>query len=228
MDRFEGFPDTEGKFWKALTKNNERAWFQKHKEEFEEGWNKPMKLLLGEVREKIDSAYDHADLDDPKVFRIYRDVRFAKDKSPYKTNIGGLIPLKRTGKKITDLPMALYFHVGAGEIFAAAGHYMMEPESLARFRKAVAEEKTGKELEKILKALAKKGFTVESHDSYARVPKGFDANHPRAEHLRRKGLHVSFPEVPKKLLTTRELPKWLAKQCAVATDLVEWLVFATA
>lgn len=187
-----------------------------------------MKLLLGEVREAIDGAYAHADLDDPKVFRIHRDVRFAKDKSPYKTHIGGLIPLKRGGKKITDLPMALYFHVGATETFAASGHYMMEAASLAGFRAAVADDARGKELERILKALAKKGFTADSHDALARVPKGFPPDHPRAELLKVKGLTVGFPPLPKGILTTKKLPKWLAEGCKTAAPLVEWLVFATA
>src|SRR5262245_16866914 len=138
MTRFEGFADADGKFFKALAKKNERAWFQSHKAEFEEGWNAPMRLLMSEVREAIDRAYPHCDLDAPKVFRIFRDIRFSKDKSPYKTHIGGYIPLRRGGKKVTDLPMALYFHVGATETFAASGHYMMESASLEGFRAAVA------------------------------------------------------------------------------------------
>jgi uncharacterized protein (TIGR02453 family) len=225
--RFEGFPD-EGKFWKALAKNNRRDWFQAHKAEFEDEWNAPMKLLLGEVREAIDGAYARCDLAEPKVFRIFRDVRFAKDKSPYKTHIGGLIPLKRGGKKITDLPMALYFHVGDTETFGASGHYMMEAESLAGFRAAVADEKKGKELEKILKSLEKKGFASASHDALKRVPKGFDPEHPRADLLKVKGLTVGFPALPKGILTTRKLPKWLADGCKATAPLVEWLVFATA
>src|SRR5687767_1820697 len=119
MPRFEGFADADAKFFKQLAKKNQREWFQAHKEEYETGWNTPMKLLLGEVREAIDSTYEYSDLDEAKVFRIYRDVRFAKDKTPYKTHIGGYIPLKRSGKKATDLPIALYFHIGDGELFGA-------------------------------------------------------------------------------------------------------------
>src|SRR6202158_5222558 len=146
MTRFEGFADGDAKFFKTLAKKNIRDWFQAHKSEFEEGWNAPMRLLLEEVKESIDKAYAHCDLDEPKVFRIFRDVRFSKDKSPYKTHIGGYIPLQRGAKKSTALPMALYFHVGATERFGAAGYYMMDPESLARFRGAVADETRGKEL----------------------------------------------------------------------------------
>ncbi len=227
-ERFEGFADGDGKFFGKLAKNNERDWFLAHKTEFEEGWNAPMKALLSEVRAAIDARYPHCDLDEPKVFRIFRDVRFSKDKSPYKTHIGGFVPLKRAGKKSTDLPMALYFHVGAKEKFGAAGHYMMEPESLARFRAAVADDKRGRELAKILATLEKKGFVADSHDRFKRVPKGYDPAHPRAEMLKRKGLTVSFPAVPAALLTTPKLAKWLADGCKTTAPLVEWLAFATA
>jgi uncharacterized protein (TIGR02453 family) len=228
MTRFEGFADANAKFFKALAKNNERAWFLTHRAEFEVGWNAPMKLLLAEVREAIDDAYPHCDLAEPKVFRIFRDVRFSNDKSPYKTHLGGFIPIARKGKRATDLPMALYFQIGAKDTLGAAGHYMMEPESLGRFRAAVADEKRGKELEKLLAALAKKGFVAGSHETLKRVPKGFPQDHARAEMLRRKGLVVTFPDLPAGLLATGKLAKWLAGGCKLAAPFVEWLVFATA
>jgi uncharacterized protein (TIGR02453 family) len=226
--RFEGFADSDAKFFRSLAKNNERDWFLAHKGDFEEGWNAPMKLLLSEVRDAIDARYAHCDLDEPKVFRIFRDVRFSKDKAPYKTHIGGYIPLKRGGKKSTDLPMALYFHVGATERFGAAGYYMMEPESLERFRGAVADDKRGNDLDKILGALDRKGFPAHAHERLKRVPKGYDPEHPRAEMLKSKGLVVRFPAVPAGLLATPKLVKWVADGCKAAAPLVEWLVFATA
>src|SRR5579862_7503862 len=97
MTEFAGFADADGKFFRALAKRNERAWFLAHKDEFETGWNAPMKALLQDLHGTIDAAYERADLGAPKVFRIFRDVRFAKDKSPYKTHIGGYIPLARSG-----------------------------------------------------------------------------------------------------------------------------------
>ena len=100
------------KFFRLLAKNQSREWFQAHKAEFEEGWLSPMKDLLGEVRHAIDKGFPHCDLDDPKIFRIYRDVRFSKDKAPYKTHVGGLIPVKRSGRT-TEVPIALYFQVGS-------------------------------------------------------------------------------------------------------------------
>lgn len=228
MTNFEGFADGEGKFFKALAKHNDREWFAAHKDEFEEGWHAPMKLLLADVREAIDRSFAHCDLGEPKVFRIFRDVRFSKDKSPYKTNIGGLIPLQRTGKSVTDVPMALYFQVGAKETFAGAGHYMMGPESLARYRVAVADEARGKELQKLLAKLDKKGFPARSYESTKRVPRGYEPDHPREDLLRRKGLVAMFPPLPKGILKTPKLTKWLADSCKTAAPFVEWLMFATA
>ncbi|MEO6600718.1 MAG: DUF2461 domain-containing protein [Polyangiaceae bacterium] len=223
---FVGFADPNAKFFRLLSKNQDRAWFQAHKAEFETGWQSPMKELLAEVRAGIDRAYIHCDLDEPKLFRIFRDVRFSKDKSPYKTHVGGIIPITRKGK-VTEVPMALYMHVGEPTSFAAAGHYMMDPRSLARYRAAVADDKRGKELVKLLAALAKKGFVLRSHDSYKRMPKGYDPDHPRAEHLLRKGLTVGFPDLPTGILTAPKLGAWLVTHAKLAAPLVEWLVFAT-
>jgi uncharacterized protein (TIGR02453 family) len=228
MTRFEGFADKSGTFFKRLARNNDRAWFLEHKAEFEEGWSAPMKLLLAGVKESIDAAYAHCELGEPKAFRIFRDVRFSKDKSPYKTHIGGIIPLARSGKKVTDLPMALYFHIGAKETFGAAGHYRMEPDSLARFRAAVADPARGKEVKKILAALAKKGFVADTHEGFKRVPRGFAPDHPHADLLKRRGLVVEFPALPVELLVDARLEKWLARACITAAPLVEWLTFATA
>jgi uncharacterized protein (TIGR02453 family) len=227
MGAFEGFADNDAKFFKALAKHQDREWFTAHKQEFEDGWNTPMKHLLADVRAAIDSAFPHCDLDDPRVFRIFRDVRFSKDKSPYKTHIGGHISVKRAGKA-TDAPAAVYFHVGHDERFGAAGYYMMDPPALARFRAAIADDQRGKELVKILARLDKKGFAADAHETLKRVPQGFDPDHPRADLLKRKGLVVSFPDLPKNLLTSPKLVQWVSSSARDAAPLVDWLVMATA
>ena len=226
MDRFEGFADDQAKFFRAVAKNQNRDWFQAHKAELEEGWTGPMKLLVAELLTAIDRQYPHCDLGEPKIFRIFRDVRFSKDKSPYKTHIGAYIPTKRTGSSMSA-PAALYVHVGI-ERFAAAGYYQMEGADLARFRAAVADDARGKELVKILAKLEKKGFTIASHGEAKRVPKGFDPEHPRAGLLKYKGLIASFPKFSKGLLASRALVEMLVKGSKDVAPLVEWLVFATA
>ena len=194
MGRFKGFADRDGKFFKALAKNQRKDWFEAHRADYEEGWQKPMGDLLVDLKEAVDRTFSHCDLGEPKVFRIYRDVRFSKDKSPYKTHIGGYLPMKRSGKA-AGAPAAIYVHVGP-EPFAAAGHYMMEGEDLARYRAAVLDDKRGKELVKIIAKLEKKGFSVEARESLVRVPKGIDPEHPRANLLKNKGLVATFPKMP--------------------------------
>src|SRR5262249_7976774 len=120
-----------------------------------------------------------------------------------------------------------YFHVGNDESFGAAGHYMMDPRALGRFREAVADDSKGKELDKILAKLEKKGFSIASHGSYKRVAKGYAPDHPRAEHLKRQGLTVGFPSLPKGLLASSKLLPWVVTHTKTAAPLVEWLVFAT-
>jgi uncharacterized protein (TIGR02453 family) len=227
MKRFQGFADADGKFFKALAKNQNRDWFQSHKEEFEIGWNQPMKDLLEDLKEAIDKTYAHCDLAEPKVFRIFRDVRFSKDKSPYKTWIAGCLPIQRSSK-ITEAPVAIYMHFGTASV-VASGLYMMEPAGLARYRAAVADDSRGKELVKILGKLEKAGFSdAMMDDALKKVPKGFAPEHPRAHLLKRKSLGVRYPPLPKGQLKSPELLPWLVGHAKKVAPLVEWLVFATA
>jgi uncharacterized protein (TIGR02453 family) len=118
--RFAGFADTDRRFFRALARNQTREWFQAHKRDYEDGWLRPMQSLLAEVRERIDGAFPQQPLGTPKVFRIYRDVRFAKDKSPYKTHVGGYIGMDG-GDAGPSTPSPLYLHLGDTEVFACAG-----------------------------------------------------------------------------------------------------------
>jgi uncharacterized protein (TIGR02453 family) len=228
MGDFTGFADGDARFFKRLAKNQNRAWFQTHKAEYEEGWNGPMKALLSDVRAAIDSSYERCDLDEPKVFRIYRDVRFSKDKAPYKTHVAGIIGVVRSAK-LTETPAALYFHAGT-EVIVAAGLYRMDGPSLERYRDAVVDDRHGAELDAILKKLARAGLDTDSmsETTLKKVPRGFDPEHPRAELLKKKGLGVSFDPPPKALYTSPKLVGWLADRAKKAAPLVEWLTVVTA
>jgi uncharacterized protein (TIGR02453 family) len=225
---FEGFADADGKFFKALAKHQNRDWFNEHKEELETGWNQPMKELLAGLHDALDKAYPHSDLDEPKLFRIYRDVRFSKDKTPYKTHVAGCIPMKRTAKML-ETPVAIYVHFGTDNV-VASGLYAMDGPALERYRKAVADDARGKDVVKILAKLEKAGFHADSmhDDMLKKVPRGYDPEHPRAELLKRKSLGVRFPTLPKGILASPKLAGWLADHAKKAAPLVEWLVFATA
>jgi uncharacterized protein (TIGR02453 family) len=158
--------------------------------------------------------------------RIYRDVRFSKDKSPYKTWIGGGVPLAAGAKsKMPEMPSALYFHVGPKQCFAGAGLYMMDPARLARFRAAVLGDR-GKELGALVAKLAKKGYGLAAAETLKKPPKGIDPAHPRAELLKKKGLVVTFPEFPRTELTKRALLERLVKGARDAAPIVEWILYA--
>jgi len=110
--RFEGFADRDRRFFRALARNQRREWFEAHRKEYEDGWQTPMKMLLAEVRERIDPLFPQHPLGAPKVFRINRDVRFSKDKSPYKTHIGGYVAIDGSTPG-PSAAAALYVHLGA-------------------------------------------------------------------------------------------------------------------
>ena len=219
--RFEGFADRDGRFFRALARNQKRDWFERHRREYEEGWLAPMRALLGEVRERIDPFFPQHPLGEPKVFRIHRDVRFSRDKSPYKTHIGGYVALG--AGRGPAAPAALYVHLGAREVFVAAGQYMMDPGQLACFREAVLDERRGGGLAAILRRLARAGFAVGSYETLQRVPRGVDPAHPRADLLKRKGLIVTFPDPAPRLLVSRALVDWLVTHTRRVVPLVEWL-----
>jgi uncharacterized protein (TIGR02453 family) len=226
LGRFEGFADGEARFFRGLARNQRRDWFQAHRAEYEEGWQRPMQALLAEVRERIDPFFPAHPLAEPKVFRIYRDVRFSRDKSPYKTHIGGYIALGGAGAG-PSVPAPLYLHVAPTESFVAAGHYMMHPEQLARYREAVLDDRCGEGLVALLAKLARAGFVAGSHEVMTKVPRGADPGHPRAALLKRKGLIVTFPPLPRALLVERRLVDWLVSRTRHVVPLVEWLAALT-
>lgn len=220
--RFTGFADSERRFFRALARHQDRAWFQAHKREYEEGWLRPMQALLGELRERLDPVYPQQPLAAPKVFRIYRDVRFSKDKSPYKTHVGGYLGLEG-GDAGPSAPSPLYLHLGDTELFACAGHYMMTPPQLARFRAALLDDARGAALATLLRGLTRGGYETGAHETLAKVPRGVDPAHPRADLLRQKGLIVSFPALRPTLLVERGLVAWLTKHAKRVAPVVEWL-----
>jgi uncharacterized protein (TIGR02453 family) len=219
--RFEGFADAGARFFHALKKHQSRDWFAAHRHEYDERWVAPMKLLLAEVRDRIDPLFVQHALGEPRVFRIHRDVRFSKDKSPYKTHIGAYIPLAQSGHGPSQ-PVPLYLQLGT-ETFVGAGHYMMDPSQLTRYREAVLDERRGRDLGRILATARKAGLEVGSYETLKKVPRGVDPEHPRAELLQRKGLTLHVPAVPKRLIVSRALVPWLVKQVDRARPLVEWL-----
>ncbi len=223
---FGGFADSRGRFFAELLLHNDRGWFQAHRAEYEDGWLAPMKALLAEVRVGLARGYPGYRVGEPRIFRIHRDVRFSRDKSPYKAHIGGLVPMDvaRGERSQVEVPAALYFHVSHDDAFAAAGLYGMDPETLARHRKALLDPRRGAEVARIAAALGRAGFELGARESLKRVPPGVDPDHPRAALLKMKGLIASAPDIDRRLLVGRELVARVTKHALAAAPLVRWLL----
>ena len=221
---FRGFPDSRGDFFLSLALQNDRDWFQAHRAEYDERWAAPMAALLGEVREGLRGAYGRHGLGEPKVFRIHRDVRFSKDKTPYKTHVAGWIPLDK-GRAASPgaTPAAMYLQVGIDQRFTGSGCWTLEPDALKRFRAALLDPRRGAALSRRLAVLAAEGFTCSAAETLVRVPAGVDPDHPRAALLRMKGLVVDPGDVPRRLVTRPGLTGWLVEKARAAAPVVTWL-----
>jgi uncharacterized protein (TIGR02453 family) len=220
---FEGFEREALQFFHELTLEMNRDWFEANKERYRRLWVEPMTALLGEVSTRVAKAYAPIKLGEPKLFRIHRDVRFSKDKTPYKTHAAGMLPLHAGKKPVEGGCSALYMHIGIDEEYMGAGTYFFDPAQLARWRKLVAADKTGAEIAKLISKLRKAGYTVGGHDDYMRVPKGFAPDHPRADLLRMRGLGAAFPPVPRGMLHTPKLAAWIGEHARAVAPLVTWL-----
>jgi uncharacterized protein (TIGR02453 family) len=218
---FTGFAKAAPAFFHQLSIEMSREWFHAHKAEYEALWVAPMTALLDDVAAGLGKPYGKLKLAPPKLFRIYRDVRFAKDKAPYKTHCAGVVPLG--AKKPTEGAAALYLQLGIDEEFAGAGLYMFDDAALARWRKLVVDKRAGAAIAKLVAQATEAGYQIEGHATLARVPKGLDPAHPRAELLKRRGVVAMFPPIPRGLIHKPGLTAWLTGHAAAVAPLVKWL-----
>jgi uncharacterized protein (TIGR02453 family) len=180
---FSGWPRAALDFYVGLEADNSKTYWQAHKTTYEESVRAPF-VALSELVER--------EFGPLRVFRPYRDTRFAKDKSPYKT----------TAAAVTESEggASYYVQLSSAGLYVGSGYYHLMPDQLERYRVAVADARKGPKFADAVEALRKKKYSVDARDSLKRVPRGFDADHPRAELLKHKGLHAG-----------REFgaPKWL-------------------
>ena len=202
---FTGFPVAALDFYDDLEMDNSKSFWDANKHVYQESVEAPMKALVAALEPEFGTA---------KVFRPSRDVRFAKDKTPYKTHQGAFVAAgPRTG---------WYVEISARGTRVGAGFYEADGPQLAAIREAMAEEKTGKALDRLLRRLAKDGFEV-GGEQLKTSPRGYDADHPRIHLLRRKQLFVGRsygfePDAIDEGLVDRVRADWQALR-----PLVTWL-----
>jgi uncharacterized protein (TIGR02453 family) len=187
---FAGFGSGALPFFETLAANQTRDWFQAHKDVYENEVRVPF-LALVDALSFAFAAHDIPLAGDPKrsLFRIHRDVRFSKDKSPYKTNAGAVIT--RDGSK--DSPGLLYIQVGGTGSFTGVGFYGLEPKDLGVVRRAIADDPD--RWLAVRAELNAAGLDFSMGSALARLPKGFEAlaGSPVEGDLKLRNLIVSRP-----------------------------------
>jgi uncharacterized protein (TIGR02453 family) len=193
---FSGFSLEAVHFYEGLHADNSRTYWQANKQVFETAVRGPFLALLDELQE----------FGPFQVFRPYKDVRFSKDKTPYKENIGGY------GE--SEGGAGFYVAFSAAGMFAGSGYYSMAPDQLERFRVAIDAEHTGEELADVVADVARHGLRPGAMNELKTAPRGYPKDHPRIELLRRKGL-IAGREFP--------LAKWMQTKAAVGRVRDTWI-----
>ena len=198
---FKGWPPSALDFYEGLEADNSKAYWSDHKDVYERDVKAPMEALLAELT---------GEFGETRLFRPYRDIRFSKDKSPYKTAIAAGV-----GQH--------YIQLSADGLMAGGGLYHMDPGQLERYRDAVVADATGKALAALIDKLRQSGLDVHGSDALKTAPKGYPRDHPRIELLRYKGLVVMKAWPPAGWLATAGAKKRVVDLFHAATPLLKWL-----
>jgi uncharacterized protein (TIGR02453 family) len=212
------------KFLRELERNNDRRWFDENKERYEAEVREPAREFIRAMAPHVERISPYLLADDRKVggsmMRIYRDVRFSRDKSPFKTNLG--IQFRHEAGKDIHAP-GLYFHVEPGVVFLGAGMWRPDSASLSAVRETIDRDPKG--WKRVRDGKRFQTVWELTGDSLKRPPRGYEADHPMIEDLRRKdwiaGCDVSVRDV-----TRADLVKLVADHFGRARGYLAWLAEA--
>ena len=200
--KFSGWPIEAVEFYEGLAADNSKTYWTAHKSVYDDSVHAPMTALLAELEGEFGPG---------KIFRPYRDVRFSKDKTPYKTAI------------YATLESGGYVGFRAEGLTAGRGFYRMAPDQIERYRVAVADDTTGPELVAVLAKLAKAQVTVEGSESLRGAPRGYPKDHPRIDLLRHRGLFAWQSWPVGAWLGTAAAKKRVVDMLRAAQPLQTWL-----
>jgi uncharacterized protein (TIGR02453 family) len=202
---FTGFPTAALDFYDDLEMDNTKTFWTANKHVYEESVRAPMTALLASLEEEFGAA---------KIFRPYRDVRFAKDKTPYKTHQGAFIACgPSTG---------WYIQISAPGVRVGAGFYEATSDRLARVRAAIVEDRRGKELEKLLDGLVADGWEL-GGDKLKTTPRGYDVDHPRIDLLRHKSMTLGKSYGFEPIIHSAELVEQVRRDWRATSPFLEWV-----
>jgi len=214
---FETFPKEGIKFLLQLKKNNNRDWFNKHKPEYEEFVKAPMLSLIATIKPKLENVAPEMEADPKKsMFRISRDTRFSKDKTPYKTHVAAVFHPRGHWQNSEGY----YLHIEPTVIYIGGWIYMPSSEQLKKIRKAIAEN--GKEFLSIVQSKTfVKNFKKIEGEKLQRVPIGYPQEHPLADWLKHKQFYSGVTWKMEECYSK----KFLDKVIVVYKDLLPFIRF---
>jgi uncharacterized protein (TIGR02453 family) len=200
-EKFTGFPQSAFLFFEQLAANNNRDWFRANQEWYERDCREPMRLLVSEL---------DPDPAKSKILRIHRDVRFSRDKSPYRTYIAAGV-------------RGAYIRLSAEGTYVGVGIYKPEPAALERLRGSIDNDVSGKALQRIVASLGRKGYDVETHARLATAPRGYSQDHQRIELLRMKDIFAGKSFGPEPWLSSRRALSRITRVIDDVRPLADWL-----
>ena len=202
-EAFRGFPPDGLQFLKQLKRNNNRPWFQSHKDDYEKYVKLPTQELVVRIGEAF-RRFAPEMVADPKIsiYRIYRDTRFSRDKTPYKTHTAAVFPVRGLPKNSGP---GLYFHISPEEVLVGGGIYMPDPALLRAVREHIAAQPR-KFIDIVEGRAFRKAFGELEGEQLQSMPKGFSADHTAASYLRYKQFLFGELYPAKIAVTPRLLP----------------------
>jgi uncharacterized protein (TIGR02453 family) len=205
------------RFLRDLRAHNDREWFGANRARYEEVVRDPALRLIGDLAPELARISPHFLATPRSLYRIHRDTRFAKDKSPYKTHIG--LHFRHDRSKDAHAP-GFYLHIEPGSVFAGVGIWHPEAVALKRIRERIVEEPDAWELAARDRRFTKT-FTMEG-DRLSRPPKGFDKDHPLVEDLKWKD-YIGVVTLDDAFVTDARLTKELTKTFQAGAPLMRFL-----
>jgi len=201
---FTGIPVEALAFYTELEANNEKPWWEENKDRFKQVVKTPVQEMCAELD----------DFGEFHLFRPHNDLRFSKNRPPYKTHQGAYTE--------SSGGAGFYFQLSAEGLMAGVGYYAMAKDQLERFRAAVDDDKTGSEIEAIADGLASK-FEITAIGELKTAPRGYPKDHPRIALIRRKGLLMSKEFGAPKWLHTKAAATRVRKLWETGAELNAWL-----
>jgi uncharacterized protein (TIGR02453 family) len=221
-NEFKGFSKDSFAFFRELKENNERTWFEASKQRFRESVQAPMSAFIAAMAPRLERISKHFTADrrpnGGSMFRIYRDVRFSKDKRPYKEHAA--CHFRHALGKTVHAP-GFYMHFAPDEVFFGGGLWMPEADVLGKIRNAIASDPAM--WKKVLQDRNfRKRFDGVQGDALTRPPRGFDPDHPFIEDIKRKSF-FAMHEAGIKLAQSPALVDEVAKTFRAASPLMRFL-----